>query len=278
VIITLQPRTSFVADPKVLEIQIDGQPVRYELDLNAPTQRYIDQNCCQAEGMLYEASTVLVLATTLKSGDVFVDVGAHVGYFSMIAASLVGPRGRVIAFEPNPENFLALQRNAALNAYPHVVCVNSAVGEQDGSVTFYNNADNDGGHALWDPGLHDFNRRSRVCPEPVTVPMTTLDAALARLRVASVKAVKIDTEGAEVRVLQGARHCLSSESNRLLVCENNEFGLQSLGSSSLELRNRLRQFGFVVCVTDADGRYREIDPAAPLAQEFVENFYCFRMD
>ena len=272
--ISLKPRTSTAVDLQRMEISHGAMRVQYDLDLNAPSQRFI-YDCCQGGGV-YEALTTNLLTRVLKPGDAFIDVGAHVGFFSMIAAALVGPAGRVVAFEPNAENYASLRNNVSLNGYAHVVCVNSAAGDRDGEVKFFENLDNDGGHALWDPGLHSFNEKSKARQTTRRLPIATLDTDLSGLGVQSIKAVKIDTEGAEVQVLRGGARCLAAPGIELLVCEDNEFGLASLGTSGTELRRALEKLGFVVCVQDAQGALRQIDANTPLESASVDNFYCLR--
>ena len=272
--VTLEPRTSTAVDLKRLEISHGAMRVQYDLDVNAPSQRFI-YDCCRSGGV-YEAATTNLLTGYLKPGDAFVDVGAHVGFFSMMAAALVGPAGRVIAFEPNADNYASLKNNVSLNGYSNVVCVNSAVGDHYGEAVFFENLDNDGGHALWDPGLHPFNQQSRARQQARRLPMSTLDTALSGLGVRSIKAIKIDTEGAEVQVLKGGTRCLTTQGIELLVCEDNAFGLANLGTSSAELRQLLENFGFTVCVRDEQGGFQPIRADAPLDSPGVDNFYCFK--
>jgi FkbM family methyltransferase len=273
-LIPLRPRTSTAVDLKRLEISNGAMRVQYDLDMNAPSQRYIS-DCCQGGGV-YEAAAMNLLTQVLKPGDTFVDVGAHVGFFSMMAAALVGPAGRVVAFEPNADNYASLRNNVSLNGYSHVVCVNSVVGDRDGEAVFFENLDNDGGHGLWDPGLHPFNELSKARQQARRLPITTLDTALSGLGVQSIKAVKIDTEGAEVQVLKGGARCLAAPEIELLVCEDNEFGLATLGTSSAELRRTLEKLGFAVRVQDEQGQLREIDADTPFESVAADNFYCFR--
>ena len=81
----------------------------------------------------YETSLLLQL---LKPGHVFVDVGANIGYFSLLAASLVGETGAVFAFEPDPQNFTLLQASAEHNGLAHIVtALQAGLGEY---FTFYN--------------------------------------------------------------------------------------------------------------------------------------------
>jgi FkbM family methyltransferase len=274
--VRLKPRTSTTVDLKRLDIVVAGKAVHYDIDQNAPTQRFICE-CCQ-NGQLYEAATVVALVDILKAGDTFVDVGAHVGFFSLIAAALVGPEGRVVAFEPDEANRTSLQQNVSINGFQHVACISAAVGERDGEVTFFENIDNDGGHALWDPAVHPFNEQCRTQRRSRTLPMTTLDSALSGLGLSSIKAIKIVTEGAELRVIQGATGVLTSAGVRLLVCANNEFGLNQLGTSHEELVRAIEKLGFAVCVAGDRGRFEKIGGLVSGPRQVVGNLFCFKKE
>ena len=90
--------------------------VALHLDPAQMTQRimleYLDA------GRLYEQETTAFLAAVLRDGDAMLDIGAHVGWFSMFAAHCVGPRGAVWSFEPDARNFAHLVEHVALNAVP----------------------------------------------------------------------------------------------------------------------------------------------------------------
>jgi FkbM family methyltransferase len=114
------------------------------------------------------------------------DVGANIGYISLLLSRLVGETGRVYSFEPEADNFAELQRNVALNAITHCVPVNTAVGNRDGTIPFA-------------PGLNGF-----VCnAATMTVPLVTLDSFVKQHGIRSVDFVKIDVEGFEGCVLDG---------------------------------------------------------------------------
>ena len=118
-----------------------------------------------AQHVMYEPDTCSLLTSVLRDGDTFVDVGTHVGFFSSLAASLVGNDGRVVSFEPEARNFGAAQRSRRLNGFANVDRVNAAVGAEEGQAEFWVNADNDGGHALWNVGNHGYNQLSRAARE-----------------------------------------------------------------------------------------------------------------
>lgn len=161
----------------------------------------------------YELSVQEALAAHLGTGDVVLDVGANVGFFAVVCAHLVGPIGRVVAFEPVPANAAAVRRNAWLNGLSGLEVVLTAVGDRCGKATLVL-ARHAGGAAL-----SDCDRPPDACGE-CEVPLTTLDDWLrregARLP-GPVKLVKIDVEGAELAVLHGARALLERVKPLLLI-------------------------------------------------------------
>ncbi len=128
----------------------------------------------------------------LRAEDLFVDVGAFAGSYTILACAVVGDRG--IAFEPIPESYEQLVENMRLNFLDDKVeCINQAVGAQDGNLVFTSNDDRnkEKNHALA-PG--------EKCNNSVTVEVTTLDTALRKV---FPSLIKIDVEGFEIRVLGG---------------------------------------------------------------------------
>lgn len=200
---------------------------------------------CVSMGRFYEDETSRFLAYALGPGDSFIDVGGHVGYFSMAAASLVGPSGRVFCFEPDEANYRHIQDHLTLNGFDHVQAFNVAVSNVAGSCEFFVNIDNDGGHALWDVGLHDFNTQSRATPQMRIVPTVSLDQQLAGEDLSRLKVIKIDAEGCEGAVLQGARGILEGASPTV-ICEINHFGLNQMGTSEAEIRQLMCELGYSV--------------------------------
>ena len=90
---------------------------------------YIDKNdTVVSESLIYNKTwskhETKLVSKYLKKGDVFVDVGAHIGYFTLLASKIVGPVGRVYAFEPNTNNFKLLQKNVKRNKLNNVICIN----------------------------------------------------------------------------------------------------------------------------------------------------------
>ncbi len=196
-------------------------------------------------GHLYEKDISILLSQFLEDGDGFVDIGAHRGWFTLLAASLVGDRGYVVAVEPMADNVEALRENVNRNGWgDRVECICAAAGSTDGVVEFYPNVDNEGGGALWDVSTHPFNQKTRETrPGTITVPMVTLDKILDDMPV-PVKAIKIDTEGAEVEVLKGAQRWLRSGLIPHIFAEVHAMGLVKMGSDPDVLGNLMSGYGY----------------------------------
>jgi FkbM family methyltransferase len=143
---------------------------------------------------IYERPLQQLLARELKAGDVFYDVGANVGFFSLLASVLVGPRGRIVAFEPLPRNVDLLRANLDLNAATNVSVVAAAVAETAGSTLFATA----GSPSM---GTMDASRG-------LEVPVVGLDELVASGEMPVPTAIKMDIEGAESRALSGARKTL----------------------------------------------------------------------
>lgn len=149
---------------------------------------------------VYEPSETAFVAATLKPGDVFLDIGANIGWFTILAASIVGPTGRVLAFEPRPNSCARLAMSVAENGYTNVEVAAVAVGDMPGRLTVAAliSARNPGG--TWslattalDTGLREGHERFEV--DVVRIDDLALDRC---------DLIKIDIEGAEKPALTGA--------------------------------------------------------------------------
>jgi len=237
------------------EIEEKTFAVSYKLDPNGPIGAVI-----RSQGS-YEPEVSLFLMRVLRDGDFFVDIGAHVGYFSILAAKLVGKKGQVVSFEPEDNNFEHLQSNIALNDLSNITLFQRPVTEKTEMRTFYINSDGDGGHALWDPGLFPGNERSKAKPQPRNVETITLDAVLSDKVVKNFpKIIKIDTEGAEKNVLEGARVILQEGRVPFVICELHEFGLRQFGTSQEGLRSFMRDYGYETFLLPPTGGFPKLIP------------------
>src|ERR1035441_6724268 len=102
---------------------IDGHKI-FLSGRNAPSWGFVDSVLHDQ----YEPETKALLGSLIRPGMTVFDIGAHVGHYTLLAARIVGPTGRVYAFEPEPENFALLKRNVELNGYKNVTCVPKEIG------------------------------------------------------------------------------------------------------------------------------------------------------
>ncbi len=178
----------------------------------------------------YEPQTTHIFNQVLKEGMVSVDVGAHIGYYTLLASSLVGKSGKVFAFEPEPQNFGALLGNITLNGFWNIRPYQKAIFSHAGKMPLYI-----GTHS----GMHSLFRVKDTTEESVVVDMVSLDGFLGQKK---VDLVKVDTQGAELGVLLGMQKLIKrSEGLKLII----EFQPNLEHSASLtKLWNRLIACGF----------------------------------
>jgi FkbM family methyltransferase len=158
-------------------------------------------------GQLFEPDEINLVKQHIKQGDVVIDIGANIGYYTLLFAKLVGDTGQVIAFEPDPENFALLHKNVALNQYHNVTLVQKAVSTENSHAQLFLCDENKGMHRLYD---------SVCCQSSIEVETVCLDDYLPKL-VKKVDFVKIDIEGAEYNALQGMQHILRQYQPKLLT-------------------------------------------------------------
>ena len=151
----------------------------------------------------YEIDKQLELARSLRPGEVFYDIGANVGFYTVLASRLVGPRGFIYAFEPLPTNVGYLTRHVELNRLSNVRLFSVALSDKKG-------------HATFDPGPHR-SMGKLAADGSLTVETETVDALVASEKLRPPSCMKIDVEGAEVDVLRGALKTLESAKPMVLV-------------------------------------------------------------
>jgi FkbM family methyltransferase len=173
-------------------------------------------------------------AHELRPGDTVLDVGANIGYFTLHFARLVGPHGRVFAFEPDPANFALLKRNVAVNGYRNVELVPAAVSDRTGATHLFRSDSNAGDHRAYDSA----DGRAAVAVETVA-----LDRYLDRpgLR---IDFIKMDIQGSEWHALRGMRGLLARHPRLKMLMEFWPVGLRRCGASAAAVLGLLEEAGF----------------------------------
>jgi FkbM family methyltransferase len=183
----------------------------------------------------WEPHTTALFKKLLRKGMNVVDIGANIGYFTLLAASLVGESGEVFAFEPASQNYALLVKNIEVNGYKNVIPVQKAVFSNTGKVKFFlNNV------ALGQSSLFEVSENPT---EAIMVDVVSLDEFF-KDNERPIDIIKMDIEGAEMTALLGMAKIVENNDDIKIFTEFWPDGLQKSGFSSQEYWNKLRQFGF----------------------------------
>lgn len=214
-------------------------PVAMPLDLGDYVQRRIFYRC-------HEVPEMRLLRRLLRPGDAVTDVGANVGFYSLLAGALVGRGGRVHAFEPVPANRAALARNVANAGLTQVVVNAAAIGAAEGTLTL--------GLDHPDPSSRGVSGHYTAggARERVSAPVVRLDDYLEdhpRQRL-----VKIDVEGGELDVIAGMSATLRAHPPDAILVEVNRGALERVGRRTRELTGALAAAGYRLRTVSPLGR------------------------
>jgi len=223
----------------------------------------------------YEAGTTRLLTQIIEPGMVVIDIGAHVGYFTLLAAQQVGPTGHVYSFEPDPSNHRLLQQNIDANGYTNITATRKAVSKSSGSAQLMLSSRDNGTHSLYAQDSRDANT--------VNVDLVSLDEFLADAGWPKVDLIKMDVEGAEMDALVGMSRLLDESPGLKLVMEFNPGLLRSASVDPLEFLAKPVELGFEVYVIgDQEGTTPLDQSRAPsLTEELLKsdgsvNLYCLK--
>jgi len=140
-----------------------------------------------------------------EKGDVVIDAGAHYGFYTIRASRMVGEKGMVLAFEPHPKNYNRLIMNLRLNKVTNVKAFNAALGDRDGITKLYEGPT---------PGTHSIIFKAG---NPINVKISRLDTVVNELGLEKLDLIKIDAEGAELKILKGALNTIRKYGPRLTI-------------------------------------------------------------
>jgi FkbM family methyltransferase len=206
-----------------------GNDATIRLDLSDRIERQMWGGC-------YEPHVQRSLRALLQPGDGFVDVGAHVGYHSVLGSALVGPQGRVFAFEADPKNFARLADH--LRPFGWAAAMNKAVWSNSGSVTFERSSQ--AGESGWGTLTAV---RTLEKGDHISVDTVSLDDWSRENSIPNISMMKVDAEGSEVSIIRGAQVFLR-RNRPVVIIEANDVVLRQAKTSALELAEILRETGY----------------------------------
>jgi FkbM family methyltransferase len=209
------------------EISLFGS--RIKLDLADNGHRWIYMG-------IYEPTETRWVRQILQPGAVFVDVGANIGYFTLLAASRIGPSGRVLAFEPSTWACRRLRQTVASNKLTQVEVLPIGLSDHVGVMPLYITPDELRNHT---PSMVEGEHKA---VEKVSV--RTLSGCLQDAGITALDLLKIDVEGHEPAVLRGGLEWLTSGRIKALMIELNDEALKRAGSSTEGLHAQILALGF----------------------------------
>ncbi len=229
------------------EAKVDsGIRLRFHLDSEVAKLIYCDS---------YELIERKFLKSFLRPADIFVDIGANIGLFSLIAANCVGPSGKIYAFEPTPKIYRRLLENVDLNGFNNIDCFQLALSDRKEMAPFNLSQD---GHDAWNsfapPIAGDSFYKEMVHCE------TWDNFASQHALFGKVTMIKLDVEGWETHLLSGACHFLSRNDAPLLQVEFTDEAARSAGSSAKALYRTLEALGYRMYTFDPKKRKLCPDP------------------
>lgn len=241
----------------VVTRKLRGFPVRLTFDPGSYLGRFL-----YYRGM-YEDATMRLLRRILRPGMTFVDVGANIGLHTTIAAHLVGPTGWVLAIEPQADLCSLIEANVRNNGLSNVTVIRTALGRTGGSAVL---------HQLYEANPGAATLRLHPGEEACTsaeVSVRTLSAVLEGLQLPPTEiVVKIDVEGAELEVLEGAEQYLARRAPAVVLIECVDHHLQRFGAGSLELLRKLASLGYRLSALHR-GRRVDVVPSPRLNADVV---------
>lgn len=184
----------------------------------------------------------------ISKGDVVLDIGANIGYYTLIFAKLVGEEGKVFAFEPDPDNFALLKKNIEINGYRNVILIPKAVSNETGKTKLFLCEDNKGDHRIYDP--HD-GRKS------IEVEVIRLDDYYKSYN-GKIDFIKMDIQGAEGGAIQGMSLLLQKNKGLKIMTEFWPSGLKGFGIRPEQYVKLLVEHGFRLY--QIDEQKKKIEP------------------
>lgn len=196
----------------------------------------------------FEPFETEILEKKIKKGDFVIDLGASVGYYTLLFAKLVGDSGKVFSFESDPDKFAVLEKNVHLNNYQNIILVQKYVSNKSTTNSEINLI-----------SLDDYFKQYN---NPINI-------------------IKMDIEGAEVRALEGMRMLLEKNKNIKILTEFHTRELKKNGSEPKDLLNNLKQLGFSIYNIDEKNKKLENITNEELLknypdEEIFTNLFCLR--
>jgi FkbM family methyltransferase len=207
---------------------------------------------------VHEPFETEIVCNLVKRGDVVLDLGANIGYYTLIFAKIVGAEGKVFAFEPDPDNFSLLKKNIEINGYKNVILEQKAVSDKTGTVKLYLSEDNLADHRIYDS--HDGR-------EFIEIESVSLDDYFENVN-DNIDFIKMDIEGAEPAAIQGMRSLLKRNQNVKVITELFPIALSKFGIETSDFLKMFFNNGFKLYNLDENEKKKELADIKMLIEKY----------
>ena len=193
---------------------------------------------------IFESYTGEILKKNVSKGSVVCDVGAHIGYYTMLCSNLVGSSGKVYSFEPDSENFRLLRKNIQVNNLKNIYPEQIAVSDKKGTANLFISGTDSTDHRLVDPN----NQKRKY----MIVSQDSLDNLLKKEK--RIDLIKIDIQGLEEKSLSGMRKLIKANNNISIIMEFWPEGLRQAGTKPDILLKKLIDYKLKIYLLDEEKR------------------------
>ncbi len=188
----------------------------------------------------HDEEEAMMVKNNIKRDEIVVDLGAHIGYYTLMMAKLVGQNGKVFAFEPEPRNLKLLYKNIEVNSYRNIEVVPKAVSDINGECTLFVGQESFGANKIFKPKKTDTQEFEEI--KTRTIRLDDYFEELGFLK--KISFIKMDIEGSEVRALQGMKNILESNENLKIFTEINRDALEDNNSNFRNMLELLGKYNF----------------------------------
>jgi FkbM family methyltransferase len=185
---------------------------------------------------IWEPVQTEYIKNNVKEGQVVIDLGAHIGYFTLIFAELVGIKGKVFAFEPNPTNYSLLKKNVSINNFLNVTTTQKAVSDETKKLELFLSENNTGDNRIFDANDHK---------KSIEIESISLIDFFKNYN-DQIDFIKMDIQGSEVKALRGMLPLLEKNKTLKIISEFWPYGIRAAGDKPEELLEILVRLGFKI--------------------------------
>ena len=185
---------------------------------------------------IYEPNQTKIVKKYVHEGDVVIDVGAHVGYYTLLMAQLVGKNGKVYSFEPDPVNFELLKKSVEINGFENVVLIQKAVSDTTEKIKLFLGDNDSAINRIYDAKLGDAKKS-------IDVESITIDEYY-KENDKLFNFIKIDSEGSEAKIINGMEKFLTKNRKLIMMTEFFPFLIKKSGDEPKQYLKSLENSGF----------------------------------